>query len=102
MVNNSREAFLLMYLSSQTELTIFLHFFKLLVVFLFLEEKKVIPFYIRRHDYIQRRHRFNSIPSGGVTIMKKIEKRNGFLFWNEDVKGLSILYINNDGFLEKI
>jgi len=34
--------------------------------------------------------------------MKKIEKRNGVLFWNEDVKGLSILYINNDGFLEKI
>jgi hypothetical protein len=65
-------------------------------------EKKVIRFYIRWYDYIQRRHRFNPITSGGETIMKKIEKRNGVLFWNEDVKGLSILYINNEGFLEKI
>ena len=33
--------------------------------------------------------------------MKKKEKRNGILFWNEEEERLSMLYINNNGFLEK-
>jgi hypothetical protein len=44
----------------------------------------------------------NPITSGGETIKAKREKRNGVLFWNEEAKDLSMVYINNDGFLEKI
>jgi hypothetical protein len=40
--------------------------------------------------------------SGGEKIMKKKEKRNGFLFWNEEEERLSMLYINNNGFLETL
>jgi hypothetical protein len=37
---------------------------------------------------------------GGKTDMKKKEKKSGILFWNEDEERLSMLYINNNGFLE--
>lgn len=32
--------------------------------------------------------------------MKKKEKRNGILYWNEEEERLSSLYINENGFLE--
>jgi hypothetical protein len=40
--------------------------------------------------------------SRGEKIMKKKEKRNGILFWNEEEERLSMLYINTNGFLEKL
>ncbi len=32
--------------------------------------------------------------------MKKEEKKSGILFWNEEEERLSMLYINNHGYLE--
>jgi len=42
----------------------------------------------------------NPMILGGEAMMKKKEKRNGILFWNEEEKHLSALYINDNGFLE--
>jgi hypothetical protein len=42
----------------------------------------------------------NPMIRGGKTIVKKKEKRNGILFWNEEEERLSTLYINDNGFLE--
>ena len=49
-----------------------------------------------------KKHKINPVISGGEKIMKKKEKRNGILFWNEEEERLSMLYINNNGFLETL
>lgn len=49
-----------------------------------------------------KKHKINPVIRGGERIMKKNEKRNGILFWNEEEEHLSMLYINNNGFLETL
>jgi len=49
---------------------------------------------------MQRGIKNNQIINRGETIMKKKEKRNGILFWNEEEERSSMLYINDNGFLE--
>ena len=61
----------------------------------------MIQFYIRRSNWIHKRYEINPTISGGEKIMKRKEKRKGILFWNEDEERLSMLYINNNGYLEK-
>lgn len=49
-----------------------------------------------------KKHKIYPVINRGEKIMKKKEIRNGILFWNEEEERLSMLYINNSGFLEKL